>query len=448
MKRALTFFLVLAMSVVGIAGCAGNNPSSVTEGSTGGDENNTDEPTKLVFFAVSETLDENEMAEQWADFEKEHNCKIEVQFTTAADFKKQYTTLVSSGSELDMMGINIQDIRYLHDTDAVFPLNDYMDIDESLLVEGACDAAKWGDDIYAIPYGAFFTSMGLYYNSALFEKLGLEVPTTFEELYEVSKAAREAGYYAISFEGGNLYNWPVWYMLTLGQLTNGDGVGYTTQILKGEAKFTDDTSVQAMQALADLAEHKVWNDGFLGTTEQSAAMGLFTSGQSLMYCTGSWNLTKMKLVMGDDLDVTSFPLINEDAVPYTLCAKNCPSICGYTGTDESKRQLIADFAKFISDSKYNEAVLAKRSGGDLSQSFDIPVVESVEYNGSPILEKIKTNFLPIGQDFLDWYWPPEVNAEFQTQIQAVVGGEKTPEDAMKAVQAVYDKLVSEGYEFK
>lgn len=448
-KKSLAIFLTLAM-ITGLTACnnGGTDSSDTTSGEVSQNSSvNSEEPTEIVFFAVSETLDENQMAEQWAKFEEENNCKISVQFTTASDFKQQYSTLVASGAPLDAMGINIQDIRYLHDSDAVFPLNDYIDINEEDFVEGALGAATWGEDIFAIPYGPFYTSMGLYYNEKLFNELNLEVPKTFEELYAVSDAAREKGYYALTFEGGNLYNWPVWYMLTLGQLVDGDGVGYTEEILKGNAKFTDETSVKAMQALRDLGDHNVWNDGFLGTTEQSAAQALFTSGQALMYCTGSWNLTNMKAVLGDDLNVTTFPLIDESCTLSTQCAKNCPSICGYTGADESKKQLIADFAAFISGAEYQEKVLTERCKGDLSSSYDIPVLKEVKGNDSPILNTIKEEFLPIGQDFLDWYWPPEVNAEFQTQIQAVVSGETTPEEAMEAIQGVYDKLVSEGYEF-
>lgn len=72
---------------------------------------------------------------------------------------------------------------------------------------------------------------------------------------------------------------------------------------------------------------------------------------------------------------------------------------------------------------------------------------SVDGNDNEILNYIKENFLPIGQDFLDWYWPPEVNAELASQIQAVLGGETTAEEAMAAVQSVQDKLFEEGYTF-
>lgn len=440
-KKMLVTLLVMIM-VINICACS----RSSTQVSTSSDTV-LKEPTKIVFFTVAETLDEDQMKAQFKEFEESNNCEIEIVFTSSSDFKQQYTTMVASGAQIDVMGINIQDIRYLYDTGAVLPLNDYIEIDKSKFVEGALDAAIWNDNVYAIPYGAFYTSMGLYYNERLFNELGFNVPATFEEFYDLADKAREAGYYASTFQAGNMYDLPVLYMLCLGQLVGGDGVGNIENICMGKAKYTDEVNVRAMQALADLAANGVWDDGFLGTTEGTAAMALFTSGQALTYITGSWNLTSMKSVMGDDLKVTYMPLIDKTATHFTTCAKNCPSICIYSGVEESKRQLLADFCEYISGASYQQEILNLRCNGDLSNSFDIPVYLSVDGNDNEILNYIKENFLPIGQDFLDWYWPPEVNAELASQIQAVLGRETTAEEAMAAVQSVQDKLFEEGYTF-
>jgi len=48
---------------------------------------------------------------------------------------------------------------------------------------------------------------------------------------------------------------------------------------------------------------------------------------------------------------------------------------------------------------------------------------------------------------LDWYWPPEITTAFQKNIQAVIGGQKEPAEAMDEIQSVFDKLVKEGYQF-
>ena len=247
-KKMLVTLLVMIM-VINICACS----RSSTQVSTSSDTV-LKEPTKIVFFTVAETLDEDQMKAQFKEFEESNNCEIEIVFTSSSDFKQQYTTMVASGAQIDVMGINIQDIRYLYDTGAVLPLNDYIEIDKSKFVEGALDAAIWNDNVYAIPYGAFYTSMGLYYNERLFNELGFNVPATFEEFYDLADKAREAGYYASTFQAGNMYDLPVLYMLCLGQLVGGDGVGNIENICMGKAKYTDEVNVRAMQALADLAE--------------------------------------------------------------------------------------------------------------------------------------------------------------------------------------------------
>jgi raffinose/stachyose/melibiose transport system substrate-binding protein len=332
----------------------------------------------------------------------------------------------------------------------VFALNDYIGIDPSNYVDGALDTMTWDGKYYGLPYASWVTSMGTFYNKDIFAKYNLQPPKTFADLYKANDVFRANGIYALSFEGGNLYQWSPWYMIMLGQLTNGKPLDYTMEILKGNAKFTDDISVQAMQGMADLGSHKVWNDGFLGVPESDIAIGLFTQGKAAMYQTGTWNLTSIRLGgMGDNLEVIPFPLIREGLSYFEPNSLSSPAIGGYSKADDNLKEVIAKFCLFVSGKEFSQAAIMARAEGDMSKSMDIPVTLGVPYNDKDeILRKIQSDIAPIGQTFLDWYWPPIVNHEFQVQLQAVAGGETTAKEAMESIQAVFDQAIREGYEFK
>ena len=50
--------------------------------------------------------------------------------------------------------------------------------------------------------------------------------------------------------------------------------------------------------------------------------------------------------------------------------------------------------------------------------------------------------------FLDWVWPRELTETIQREIQAMMAGSKTPQEAAESIQAKYDQMVADGYTFE
>jgi hypothetical protein len=64
-----------------------------------------------------------------------------------------------------------------------------------------------------------------------------------------------------------------------------------------------------------------------------------------------------------------------------------------------------------------------------------------------ILDPLAREFVPLFADAispLDWLWEPEVTAEIDRQVQALVKGETEPVASARAVQAVADDLRASG----
>ena len=66
---------------------------------------------------------------------------------------------------------------------------------------------------------------------------------------------------------------------------------------------------------------------------------------------------------------------------------------------------------------------------------------------STIEDPVAREFLPMFEDAItpmDWLWEPEITAEIDSQVQALVRGDTDPASVGKAVKAVADELRSSG----
>ena len=87
----------------------------------------------------------------------------------------------------------------------------------------------------------------------------------------------------------------------------------------------------------------------------------------------------------------------------------------------------------------------RRSTGRSSQGLQAysPIAES----NVAIENEIAQEFLPMFEDAitpLDWLWEPEITAEIDSQVQALVKGDTDPASAGAAIEAVAQELRSSG----
>jgi hypothetical protein len=68
-------------------------------------------------------------------------------------------------------------------------------------------------------------------------------------------------------------------------------------------------------------------------------------------------------------------------------------------------------------------------------------------SNAKLVDPIAREFLPLFEDAIapiDWRWEPEITAEIDSRVQALVKGEGDATASAKAVQAVADGLRSTG----
>ena len=139
-------------------------------------------------------------------------------------------------------------------------------------------------EVYGVPMIA--VSHGVYYNADLFAELGIEPPTTWEELLAAAQTIQDAGYIPIANASGD--TWTIAEIVFMNLATTYIG-GYEGRMayLNGERCFNDENVVAAFQAVADIAP-------FLPEGQEALtyydSQQLFLLGQAAMWMGGSWDI--------------------------------------------------------------------------------------------------------------------------------------------------------------
>ncbi|HET6507990.1 MAG TPA: extracellular solute-binding protein [Baekduia sp.] len=161
-----------------------------------------------------------------------------------------------------------------------------------------------GKTLYALPQQA---SVGgfVWYNKKLFEKAGVEVPKSYEDLKTISAALRGKG--TIPMAWGAKDQWPNtdWLIAFASQYKP----GVVDAAERGKTKFTDEAIVNALKFMKQSLSDGIWNKAPFATTAFPEAYGTFTGGKSAMTSNGTWGLNLFKPKDLKNFGVFLFPQI-------------------------------------------------------------------------------------------------------------------------------------------
>ena len=300
------------------------------------------------------------------------------------------------------------------------------------------DAYTVGGRAYGIPVSTLSTS-SFFYNTDVFNQLGLAEPDSYEELIEVAAALDGAGYIPVLHQGKTVWMWPMWYFETAAQ-TMGDPIAKTVSNLRGEASFTDPEDVEALARIGQFVDDGILDRDSL-SVDWDGMRSAFASQQSAIYYGGTWELPWLEENVTDfEWGVFEFPQLPD--VPGTRGHGGGPDdgFCIYSGIPDDILPHAVAFLEYVS----RPEVAEKHLGIAQPLAASIKGVTAIE---SEIADDLRSNHFPNTVRFLDWIWPTEINDAFQGAIQGMVGGTITAEEGMAQVQAVYDDLVFDGYSY-
>ncbi|RMF00563.1 MAG: extracellular solute-binding protein [Chloroflexi bacterium] len=184
-------------------------------------------------------------------------------------------------------------------------------LDENFILP---NASKINGKAWAPPVGAQLIPL-VFYNKAIFEKVGVEVPTTWDEFMAVSQALLDAGYvpqqmcaaepWCASFPGVGLVSQNVF----------GDDPEWMLKRKAGEVHFSDPEFVAAMQKLADMVEAGYIDGPAALGTDFATANQAFYDGEVPMYMQGSWFIAYPPEDMGFEMGAFVLPRDDGKIIP-------------------------------------------------------------------------------------------------------------------------------------
>jgi raffinose/stachyose/melibiose transport system substrate-binding protein len=286
---------------------------------------------------------------------------------------------------------------------------------------GALDYQRFDDkSLYMVPMQ--YDLEYFWYNKALFQKAGVSIPTSLDQIPAMCTALRKAGITPIALDGQD--QWPLERYASYMPFRTA-GPSYITKLKKGDAKLSDATGQKAVNWLAALGSSKCFEEGF-SSEDYAGAQGLFTSGKAAMYNIGDWEdaslaTTNLNAAVRDDVDYFTLP-----TVPNSVTAANeyvVSSGIGMAVNAKTFDPLVRDFLKFALSKYYSEYAAT----GALSPTTNVTV--KVPANATPIYQKTIDQAKNVGTALAmpwDTQLDPTSNTRLQQELVLLVQGDTTP----------------------
>ena len=326
MKKKSLAMIMAAMTAIGAFGCV----PVMAEG---------DEQVTIQFFSnlpdrtTGQGYIEQTLIDQY--MEENPNVKIEVEALDDASYKTKFKAYASGSDMPDVVNIWGQPsfLSEVIDAGLLAELNqdDYADYN---FLTGSLDGFMRDGKLYGLARNT--DVMGFYYNKAIFEECGVEVPSTYGELTDAVSTIAEKGYIPIAMDGTDKYPLSIFIQDVYQKMVGADSYQNSTEAV-ASGEYGEEWT-KAAQMLTDLASAGGFQTGF-ETTDYGTAKNLFTNGQAAMYYMGSWEMSmatneEIPEDIRNNISVFTMPEVEDGTGSATdICAWNGG---GYAVTENSK----------------------------------------------------------------------------------------------------------------
>lgn len=247
-----------------------------------------------------------------------------------------------------------------------------------------------GEENAIIPF--FAVELGIYYNKAIYDKLGLEIPKNWHEFLDNCEAIENAGILPVAFMAQKA-DACLWLKSGIaGGLhakkhlsdkdinINGDKTisSYETYraLLTGKLNFANDTEYQTeyREYVSHMEKFLKYCGGYPGF-EESVAKAMFLSGEAAHIHTGSWDAQGMMLCNDNfKTGVFAFPVIDEnenaDSKKRIMqLSSQGLSVTNSVYKEEGKLEKVIDFLQYFTSKEVYQQFIA--------DTAHLPVVKDV-----------------------------------------------------------------------
>jgi len=426
-KKAISMFFVLTM-VLGLAltGCSSSSSGDSSEGSSGGDK----VTVKLMHLWPSGSSKQHNMIvnEIAAEYEEANpGVKIEQEILSNEQYKEKLKVL-SASNELPDVGMTWA-AGFL---DPYVKGNKFAPLDDILegglkdsFIAGTTEAYAVDGKTYGLPLELNIAPV--YYNKKIFEKYNLEVPETYEDFKNVVKTLADNGVTPITLGNKDRWTGSLWYMYLADRL---GGPETLTNAINRSGTFEDPALVKAAEEIQNLVGMDAFVKGFNGLSNDEAK-GPFMNEQAAMYLMGSWELPNyttnedVPQEFRDSIGFFKFPTVEGGKGDINSFVGG-PGVGLFVSENSEVKEEAKKFVEFfvqkwgersVTDAGVIPATKVDTASVDLPQMY-IDVLDELS-NASNITL------------YADVQMSASVAEEHLNMIQALFGGEVTPEEFAK-----------------
>jgi raffinose/stachyose/melibiose transport system substrate-binding protein len=372
------------------------------------------------------------------------NVTVNLQNVDLTQYRQGLLLGLSSGTAADVVQLYESDIPQYQDV--LEDLEPYAQQSwgedwRSQFATGALDQMIVEDKVVAMPQ--YLAGPGsLFYNVGIFDELGLEPPTTYDELRDVAQTLRDNGYQALAHGARDAAFNQLFYRV-LALQTSGEA---QYEAATCQRPWTDDGLVEAMRLWGALFEDGVMSRDQLAQAQYPDAVDAFTTQQAGMLFNGTWHNFSMTeagyqtYIDGRELpdpdqqyiwQPVAFPLLADGGTSQYAIGTH-----GWGISPESQNKEAAwAFVSWYSGQEGQEWI---------ARSTYIPVMQGMEPDYSEVIDpeqadalREQTEYILEGEGYggASAILNGQADSALADALAAVAAGTQTPEQAMESVEA-------------
>ncbi|WP_099159555.1 extracellular solute-binding protein [Virgibacillus ndiopensis] len=422
-KKAITLLVAAIALLLFVAGCSGSDGDG-SESSSG--------DTKTIKFMhlwpEGSSKDHYEIVNEIiAGFEEDNpDVKVDLEVLSNEQYKDKLKVLSSSGKLPDVgMTWPAGFLEPYVDGNMFAPLDDVLDGGlKDQFVSGTTEAYQVDGKTYGLPLELNIATV--FYNKKIFEENNLEAPKTYEELKNAISTLKDNGVAPIALGNKDRWTGSLWYMYLADRIGGSDVL---TSAIDRSGSFEDPALTEAAGKVQELVDMEAFIKGFNGLADQEAK-SMFMNGQAAMYLIATWDLPNyttnedVPQEFRDSVGYFNFPTVEGKGDMTSFVGG--PGVGLFVSEDSEVKEEAKAFVKYFAEQWGEKSV---------TQAGVIPATKvNSEEVDLPDLYLDVLNDLNSASNitlFADVQMSPDVAQVHLDQIQALFGGEVTPEEFTK-----------------
>ncbi|PZR51809.1 hypothetical protein DNL40_14405 [Xylanimonas oleitrophica] len=413
--RRLATTAAAVAGALALTACSGGGSTGTGGSATGGDG------TVTVWHYFTDEQQVRLMEEYKAMFEAQHEgATVENVFVPYDQMNSKLISAAGAGQGPDVVVFNGAEASTLALAGALAPLDEHWD--------AFADADQFPDSVIHEVDGTMYAAqgyvnlLGLWYNADILAEIGVEPPTTMDELESAMAQAKEAGYQGITLSGlpNSQGEWQAYPWLT--------DAGFTYEAPDAGALEAGLGRVRGWVEQGWLPQESVnW--------DQTVPFQQFAAGGFAFAANGNWQQGTAEADAQFEYGVVPLP-VGTDGKVYLGGEGQA------IGAHSDDPELAWDYLEATYFSTEGQ-LLAPEIVGSIPSRADAAQDEVVTSNTllAPFAESIERS----GANYPDGVVPAEAVADLQLAMgqawSAVIGGQRTAADAARGAQATLEGLL-------